>query len=414
MNFASLLFGAGAVGPFASRVFLPALLTSMLMRFGPHVPWMAGFGLLPAAGHAPTWFTSDWCIITLGVLASLELFGQKTPEVRSFFHEVDVYLKPALAVLTTMGVMSATDARFVGHTAVRQAGMLDGILPLAVAVATWQVARIRQPVARAVFDHLEGTHLDHLLSWAEDAWAVVGPVLLVLFPFVMLAITVAVVATLAVARRRLERAEHAARVPCPQCGTPVFPCAVACPTCRRPVDAPAAVGVLGLSKPYPADDVAAQPFALAERRRCSVCAAHLPAGRPRQPCGTCGDASRTTPAFASAYARHVARRLPTVLGVSFALSLIPVVGLIAGAVYYRAMLVLPFAEYLSLRHRFLLRWGVRVLFLLLALCQLIPVLGGLVVPAMALVSYAAYRRAYLAVMVDPADAAPAIQTALAV
>ena len=406
MNLTSVLFGAGAVGPFASRVFLPAFASAVLLRFGGHVPYLGHLGVLGDVRPGPAWFTSDAALIVLGVLAVLETFGQKQPEVRHLFHEFDLYLKPALALLTTLGVMSATDAGLV-RGAAHQAGLVEGLLPLGVALVTWRVARARRPVATAVFDHLEGTHLDHLLSWAEDAWAAAGPVLLVLFPVVMLAVTASAVGGLWYVRRVLARSEAAARLSCPQCGTLVYPCAVACPTCRRPVDRPAAVGFLGLSKPYPAANAAAQPFRLAERRRCPLCAAHLPPGRPRQPCPACGDATRGTPAFASAYAAHVDHRVPVVLGVSFLLGLVPIIGLIVGTVYARAMLVLPFAEYLPRRRRFALRWGVRLLFLLLAVFQLVPLLGGFVVPLMAIISYGAYRRAYLATMVDPLVGVPA-------
>ena len=414
MNVTSLLFGAGAVGPFASRVFLPAFVTALLLRFGVHLPSVLHVGLIGhVPPHQPTWFTSDPALLVLGILAALEVFGQKTPEVRRLFHEFDVYLKPALALLTTVGVIGATDAAFV-RTTVQHAGVLDGLLPVAVAVGTWRVALARRPVVRAVFDHLDGSHLDHLLSWAEDAWAAAGPVTLVLFPVLMVVLTAAAVALLFAVRSRVAKAEAAARVPCAQCGSLVYPSAVACQTCRRAIDHPAGVGLLGLSKAYPTDNPAAHPYALAARRRCPVCAARLPAGRPRQPCPACGDESRTTPAFAAAYAAHVARQLPRVLAVTFVLGLVPVVGLLAGAVYYRAVLVLPFADYLPTGRRFLLRWGVRVLFLLLAVCQVVPLLGGLVVPVMAVISFEAYRRAYLATVTDPAHSGPAIAAALAV
>ena len=402
MNWVSLIYGAGAVGPFASRVFLPAFVTAVLIRAGIDYPQLH-LGVLGHVQHHPTWFTSDAALVVLGVLAALEVFGQKTPEVRHLLHEFDLYLKPALAVLTTLGVMSATDAGFVRGTA-HQAGVAAGLVPLAVALATWRVARARRPVASAIFDHLEGTHLDHLLSGSEDAWAALGPVGLVLFPFVTLAITVAAVGALVAARAQLARGEAATRLACPQCGSLVYPCAVACQTCRRPVDRPTAVGFLGRSTARPARTVAAQPFVLAEHRRCPVCAARLPTG-PARPCPACGDDVRATPAFAAAYAAHVRWHLPQVLAVTFLLSLFPVVGLVAGVVYYRVVLVLPFSEYLPLRHRFLLRWGVRLLFLLLAVCQVIPLVGGFVVPAMALISFEAYRRAYLATVDDPAVAA---------
>ena len=109
-------------------------------------------------------------------------------------------------------------------------------------------------------------------------------------------------------------------------------------------------------------------------------------------------------AFAEAYLAHVGRRLPVVLGVSFLFSLVPVIGLIAGAVYYRIALVLPFSEYLPFGRRFLLRWGVRLLFLLLAIFQIVPLLGGLVVPIMALVSFWAYRNSYCGIVLTPESA----------
>lgn len=394
MNLAAPLFGAGAVGPFASRVFVPAFASATLLRFGPHLPYVGTFGLLGHASHAPTWFTSDPCLVVLAILSAVEVFGQKSPDVRRALHEVDVYLKPAMALLTTFGVISATDAGFVTTTVQRAGVGAVAVVPVLVAFATWRVARARRPVAAAIGDHLEGTAVDHLLSWAEDGWAAFGPVILVLFPILMLALTGLAVAALYGIRRRLARGEANRRVPCPNCDSPVYPCAVACQTCRRPVDRPAAVGFLGLSKPYPAADVAAQPFALAERLRCPVCAAHLRGGRPR-PCPACGDDRRADPAFAAGYVGHVARRLPQVLVVTFLVGLVPVVGLVAGVVYYRAVLVLPLAEHLPAGRRFWLRWGVRALFLVLAVCQVTPVLGGFVVPVMAAVSFAAYRRAYL-------------------
>ena len=400
MNLLGLVFAVGAVGPFASRVFLPALVTALLLRFGVHVPYVGHLGLLGRDAHPPAWFTSDPALVVLAVLAAVETFGQKSADVRRGLHEVDVYLKPALALLTTLGVMSATDADFARRAA-GQAGVADAVPAVVAAAFTWRVARARRPVAAAVTDHLEGTAVDHLLNWAEDAWAAAGPVVLVLFPVVMLAVTGAAVGTLFLIRRRLAASEAAARLPCPRCGTPTYACAVACPRCRRPVDRPAAVGFLGLSKPYPAADPAGQPFALAERRRCPACAAHLPVGRPA-PCPSCGDDVRATPAFAAAYAGHVARRLPTVLTVTFVLGLIPVLGLIAGVVCYRGLLVLPFAQYLPAGRRFLLRWGVSLLFLGLAVFQVVPVLGSFAVPVMAVVSFAAYRRAYLAAARPPA------------
>ncbi len=86
------------------------------------------------------------------------------------------------------------------------------------------------------------------------------------------------------------------------------------------------------------------------------------------------------------------------LGVSLLFSLVPVVGLIPGVIYYRLALVAPFRRYIPRGRTLLLRWGIWLLFLVLVLLQWVPLLGGLVVPTMALVSYKVYRTAFTAMV----------------
>jgi hypothetical protein len=84
-----------------------------------------------------------------------------------------------------------------------------------------------------------------------------------------------------------------------------------------------------------------------------------------------------------------------VLVVCALLSLIPVVGLIPGIIYYRFVLVGAFRRYLPLGKRFLLKWGIRILFFILMAFQWIPALGGLVVPLMAGISYVVFRTSFV-------------------
>jgi len=403
MNVVALLHALGSVGLFSSRVFLPALLTSLLLRFGPDVPMLHHLGLLSNLPHnQPTWFTHN---ITLGVLAALsviEILAQKNPEARHLLHEFDAYLKAALAALTSLGVINATDGRFAQQL-VHQAGIFsDAILPLIAALGTWRVSRARRDVAIAVFDHVQGTHLDHLLSWLEEAWVVFGAFLLVLFPLLMVLVIGIATAVLYGVRKRLDVLEDRRKAPCPNCGTPHYPSAIACPSCRQPLERPAAVGFLGQSKPFPTDDPANHPYRLIEKRRCRSCATRLAARRPFEPCAACGS-SFAEPRFVEAYAGYVARRLPVVLGICFLMSLVPVLGMIVGAVFYRMELVLPFSQYLPMGRRFLLRWFIRLMFFVLILFQVIPVLGAFVVPLMAFISFAAYRDSFLKLMLAPRE-----------
>jgi hypothetical protein len=394
MNVLALLHGIGSIGLFSSRIFLPALMTSLLLRFGPEIPIIHHLGLLQHLHHnEPTWFTSDATIIILAILSVLEIIGQKNPEIRNLLHEFDIYGKTALAALTSLGVISASDSSFV-RTVTHQASFLDGIIPLIVAIGTFRVSRARKTVAVTLFEHLEGTHLDRLINWAEEAWVIFGAWLLVLFPIFALLVIGLATFSLYMFRRHLRKVEEHARIACSRCGKPVYPCAMACPGCREPVKSPVEIGFLGQSKTYPTDDLEHHPYRLAEKRRCPVCAAHLPSRRPLQACATCGDAAMADPKFVQEYLHYVDHRFPLVLGVCFVLSLVPVLGLIVGAIYYRSALVLPFSQYLPMGRSFLLRWILRLLFLVLILLQVIPLLGGLVVPLMAFQNYTVYRDSF--------------------
>lgn len=406
MNPTAFLQALGSIGLFPARIFLPAFVTALLLRFGPHIPLIAHAGLLSHIHHEPAWFTSNITLIILGALSGLEILGQKNPEARHILHEFDAYLKAGLAALTSLGVISATDSSFVKQT-LHQASVLDYLFPLIAALGTFRVSRIRRDVLQPLHEHVEGTHLDRLISWAEESWVAFGALVMVVFPILMLLIVGIATGVLMVVRRRMRVAEEHAKITCGQCGTLVYACAMACPTCRKPVEQPRAVGFLGQSKPYPADDLADHPYRLVEKKRCPVCASHLKSRQPHQTCGTCGQAIPADAAFAEAYPDHVAKRLPVVLGICFLFSLVPIIGLIAGAVYYRMELVLPFSQYLPFGRRFLLRWGIRLLFLFLAIFQIVPLLGGLVVPLMALVSFTAYRNSYRSIAL-PGEAAVAV------
>ncbi len=389
------------MGLFSARVFLPAFLTALLLRFGADIPVLNHFGLLLHLPHGqPTWFTSDASLIVLGVLSVAEILAQKNPEARRLLTEFDAYLKAAMSLLTSVGVMNATDANFVQQT-VHQAGLTNGLIPALIAIGTFRLAIIRKEVFTAVYDHVEGTPLEHLLSWFEEAWVTFGTFFLILFPVVMLLLIGIATGVLMLVRRRLETLEEQTKVPCTNCGTSIYRCAIACSACQQKIGEPAAIGFLGQTKLYPTDDIANHPYRLAEKRRCPVCAARRPAPRPMEDCETCKSAALAEPAFAQAYLDYMSRKLPVVLGISFLFSLVPIFGLIVGTVYYRIELILPFSQYLPLGRRFLLRWGIRLLFLILIFLQWIPLLGGLVVPVMALISFTAYRSVYKSYLLTP-------------
>jgi hypothetical protein len=61
---------------------------------------------------------------------------------------------------------------------------------------------------------------------------------------------------------------------------------------------------------------------------------------------------------------------------------------------YRLEIVAPLQRYLPRGQNFLLRWGIRLASLVLVAFQWVPILGGLLLPILALLNYAPYRHAF--------------------
>jgi hypothetical protein len=402
-----LLQGLGSIGFFAARAFLPAFMTALALRVGPGLPWLADSELLKSLPDAPTWFTAWPTIALLGLLAAAEMAASRSTDARALLDQFDHWLKPALAVLTYLGIASAADAGFIEGT-LKKAGMGDWLPALGIGAATFWLGNLRGSLLELLSDSDEDDDagVRGMISWAEDLWAAAGPILLVLFPLAMAALVGLATLVMYLMRKRAERREDASRTPCAQCGTPTYRCAVRCAQCGAAVAEPAAVGFFGTSLPTPAPDREAHPYRLVEKKRCSVCATRLKERDANQRCPACGHALLTDPAFVERYLAVVAGRVPQVLLVCLVCSLVPIAGLLPGVIYYRLALVAPFRRYIPRGRSLLMKWGMRLLFLALVSIQWIPAVGGVVVPIMALVNYFAWREMFLA-SIRPAQPTPA-------
>jgi hypothetical protein len=401
------LQGLGSIGVFASRAFLPAFVTALLLRFGPHAPWLAHAGLLPQVRDVPTWFTSDIALVVLGALAVLEVVAERFPEAKDVLDQVHDYLKSGMAVVTYLGVLNATERAAVGQV-IKQAGFTDYLPVLAVGAGVYLASRARAavvgPLAEA--DEDDDLGLQGLIRWVEDLWGGLGPVALVLFPLLTIAAFGLAVLILVLVERRLESRGGAGKVSCVNCGQLIHASAPACPFCNAPVKEPRDVGLLGQPRDRPADP-RSLPYRLVAVKRCPVCATRLDRRAVKQTCGACGHRLMDDPRFARDYIASIDRRVPPVCVVCFLLGLIPVLGVIPGVIYYRLAIVAPFRRYIPPGRGFLLRWGVRLAVLVLVAFQWVPVAGGLAVPSMALINYVAYRSAYRKLALVPENESPA-------
>jgi hypothetical protein len=399
MQMYSMIFGAGSVGPFASRAFVPAFITAAMLRFAPqYTPWFPD-DLAGIATQAPSWFTSDISLIIFGLLAALEIAATKSPDIRAAYQEVDKYAKSIVAVITYMGIASVQDVGFV-ERATQQAGFVDAFPALMIGIAVLWMGTLRAG-ALSIFtdaDEDDDIGVQGLFSWAEDVWAFMGPVLLLVFPIIMLILIGIVAGVLVLMRRRAEKKEERSKTPCANCGELIYGAAVRCFACKTPIDSPRGVSLLGLSLDEPTPDPADHPYKLVQKKRCPVCATRFEKRAVHQACEACGHELFADPAFADAYLARLDARLPLVLLVSIGFSLIPVLGLIPGVIYYRMTLIGPMRRYIPRTRAILLRWLVRLAIFLLIMFQWVPGAGGLVVPIMALLNYTVYRSAFRAML----------------
>lgn len=393
MTLSAILYTLSSVPIFASRPFLAALVTALLARFGTELPYIGDHAIVLALHASPAWFQSTTCLVILGFWALLEVLSARSPEIRQVLEQVDGLVKAAVSMLVAFALIDADTARTIG--AIQKAGFsLESAWALLVGGATWLAAGLRRQLVELVIAADEGDDLglQSLLAWAENSWAVLGLLFLVIFPFVALGLAALTMLGIWIARRRAEAREERAKVPCAGCTLPIRPHATRCHHCLRELEAPRAVGVFGQPKREAAPERARHAFDLAARKRCPQCASRLPEQAVRQTCPTCAKVTFASTAEFERYLEVIAARLPKTLLVSLGLGAIPLLGVIPGVLYYRLNLVAGLRGYIPPVRGCTTRWVVRVLHFLVIAFQPIPLVGALVLPLLCWSTYSIYRR----------------------
>ena len=386
-----LVHGLGSIGMFSSRAFLPAFITAISLRYGDVIPYLKDIDLVNHAAQEPIWLTHGATIAILGFLSILEMAADKIPEARIALQEIDGYTKTALAGLTFLGLVSAVDIDFIEKT-IAQAGVFDTVFTAVIAGAAYIASRMRKSLLELLrtADEDDDLGIQNFISWVEDIWAAFGILALLLFPILMLIVNGIALGLLFLAQKYATYREEKSKVDCTQCGESVYRSAMACPHCGEKREHPSRVGTLGQSKKEPEKDLETHPYNLVAKKRCPVCATRFKNRTVNQNCDACGHQLLAEKEFARNYLHRIRKRVPGVCGISFLFSLIPIIGLIPGVIYYRLRLVGPFRQYIPLSQSFILKWLIRLLFLLLISLQWIPGLGGFVIPVMALISYSVF------------------------
>lgn len=399
--FLTLAFqGVGSSGFFSSRSFVPAFAMASTLAYGGSVSWIAEAPLFVDAGGAEVWFLSGGMIQLLGLLALLEVAAYKSPMLREWAVEFDTYSRTGMSMVTYMGVYGVYEVSYAGmlppETGLYAAGILSTLPVLLTGGGTYLASLIRNGAMRLLVeaDEDDDAGVQGLFSWGEDVWALFGPLLFILFPIVMLLLIGGVIGAMYMLRRRAEAREEQSKVSCPNCTSMNYATALHCYDCRHAFEAPRQVGFFGTAKDSPAPDLTHHPYRLAEKKRCPVCATRFEERSVYQACSACGHTLNTEQAFTDEYVLYISRRVPKVMGICLGLSLIPVIGLIPGVIYYRMTLVAPYRRYLPRGHSWRTKWLTRIAAVGLISFQWVPGVGAVTVPALAYINYGLYRRAY--------------------
>jgi hypothetical protein len=226
----------------------------------------------------------------------------------------------------------------------------------------------------------------------EDAFGFLGALFVVLLPAVALAVTGLTLLSLYLIQKYLERQEEKRKIPCEDCGTPNPLCGVFCARCGKQRCNVRQVGFLGTVKEAMVTDPDLHRSQLLACKRCRRCGERLREKGLDQRCQACGTLPFESSRDLEAYIGRLQKDLPRTLLLLLGMGAIPVVGLVAGVIYYRLTLISGLRHYVPGSSRFLARWAMRLAGAVLVCLQPIPLVGALSLPAMGLLNFLVYRR----------------------
>lgn len=390
MDIATFVRTISVVPSFSSRPFIAAFAASAFSYFFP--------SYLPT----PDWFTTNVTISILALLALIEIFAQKNNDLRIWLHEIDGFIKVGVSFVTTFALVDTESAAVL----MTLTGSPDSMLWLSSifttiwsvinSFMTWFVSTLRYEVMVHFIDLDEDdeTGLGDVVSWLEDFFAFGWMAFAIVLPIVALGLFAITVVILYVVQYYFDQQNERRKRPCVECGTPLYLSALKCHQCEQPSEKVHMVGFFGQSTGQITTNLVAHRWALLRKRRCPQCAAKLTEKSVRQMCSTdgCGVQTFASPSEARGYLRVIEKKVIPTAFICLLFSMIPIIGLVPGLIYYRLSLISDMRRYIPRHVGCVARWGVRLLNITLITLQPIPILGMFTLPAMCISNYYIYRQ----------------------
>lgn len=390
----------GLIPYITSRAFVPLFASALIARYGTEWRPLADLAGVQLLDTMPAWATADPVLVTLGLLALAEVVANKSPELREFVSLTDTQIKGLAAFVLCLALAVQADPALGNGIPLVESGIFGPLSwtvlwALMVGTGTWFLARLRKGIYLFLMevDEDDDLGLQKLLSWMEDGLGFVGVLFVMLLPAVALAVTGLTLLTLYLIQKHLERREEKRKVPCEDCGTPNPLCGAFCARCGKERSVIRQVGFLGtIKEEAPVRDPDLHRSRLQACKRCRRCGERLRGKSLDQGCQACGTLPFEDGRDLEAYIGRLRGELPRTLLLLLVMGAVPVVGLVAGVIYYRLTLISGLRHYVPRSSRFLGRWMMRIVGALLVCLQPIPLVGAFSLPAMCLLNFLLYRR----------------------
>ncbi len=367
---------------FASRAFLPALITILSYRFPEYIPFVqTSFQVSPEA----SWFFTDVSLYIFLTLSILEMAATKNPDIRQFLDPFMEKVKMVVAVGVNLSLLDPETLAVVNQVSL--AGFsLSQLWALLSGAIVYNVSTMRSAFYEFLtdFDEDDDLKLQLLLTTFEDLFVIVGVVLLIAIPLLVVSVVGLLLLLFHFQQRRLEALEESTKVPCAHCGELILPAATQCQRCHNAVEAPKAIGHLGQMSAKPAESRQKQEVELVAARRCPHCAEKIKRGELQQHC-LCGCVIH-----ADHYRGLLAekrRELLPALAILALVGLVPVAGMIAAILYIKMLFIKPLKQYLPRNTIVGGKLLLRLVTLLFIPLQAIPFAGAIIPPLLLLLNY---------------------------
>ena len=391
MDFSYIIYALGNNAFFASRTFLPALMTALIIKY-PEMTML--LDSIPVSGDE-LWLVKDEVILGLAILSLIEEIAIRNPDFARVIEEMDTFIKFAalLAINNAMLDPQILEAIF---DITDPPTMASTVVSAAISTPIFFLTRLRKNFLNYLRDLDEDNDLGliSLANWMENGWVFFGVVFLIVLPLLTFVIILMVLGVIFLIEQYFKKKELQSKIECVRCKELILPSATNCFSCDTPNKRIKNVGFLGFPLDSEVTDLKIHKYRLLAVKRCPYCAIRKRDRTIDSKCETCNKLPTNLDIEVKRYNETIEGRLKEVLITSFILGLFPIIGTIATIIYSKFKLAKPYSQYTRFGKRFFIRFVTRIGIIILFIIQPFPVIGYIACPAIALMYYHAWKSGF--------------------